>query len=480
MATIIRNLRVPQLIPSKSPDKDLIRKEFILRVLLGGSVALSSIAFVSLLIVTLIYRLRGASFTSVPLGYFSLVPILFISLLILANTGLQKIVAYFLIFLYFIFATYTAVFWGADVPQSLLIDSLVIVMAGILISTRFTFFMTAVISITLIGTTYLQTKHIILIDSLWRNQAFHIGDATVYAATLTIIAFVSWLSNREIEKALKRAQESEKALQKEKDSLEIKVEERTRELQKMQLEKVMQVYQFADLGKLAAGLLHDLTTPLNVVSLNLENLQEETTHTKRENAKVIKRTIKRALESTKGIEKFVIDTRRQLHGQQTKSYFNLAPEVDSVLDGLANKSSEARVKLIFNNRTVIHTLGNPFRFHQMAINLISNAIDAYTHVTRKSNRIVYIRLFRQNNFVIFEVEDLGTGISRRNLTHIFEPFFTTKTIEKGTGIGLSICKDIIEKDFGGSITVKSHLHKGSIFRAQFPIISKKKTLPKKA
>jgi two-component system C4-dicarboxylate transport sensor histidine kinase DctB len=142
--------------------------------------------------------------------------------------------------------------------------------------------------------------------------------------------------------------------------------------------------------------------------------------------------------------------------------------MSNALEGLADKASKAQVKLDFSDRNVIHTFGNPFRFHQMVINLVSNAIDSYTNVRRKNNRVTHIKLFHQDNFIIFEVEDFGIGVPRNILPHIFDPFYTTKSIEEGIGIGLTICKDIAEKDFGGSITVKSRPQKGTIFRVQFP------------
>ena len=90
-----------------------------------------------------------------------------------------------------------------------------------------------------------------------------------------ILATVAWLSNTEIEKALHRALGSERDLAKERDSLEIKVAERTQELQQAQTEQLIQQYRFIAFGRIAAGLFHDLASPLTSVSLNLENIREE-------------------------------------------------------------------------------------------------------------------------------------------------------------------------------------------------------------
>jgi signal transduction histidine kinase len=463
----IKKFLVGRVLPV-SKNEENARKEFILNILLVGFIVLGFIASFSAAMTLSIAIKRQYVYQGLPGEIVGAITLFFLALYFFSRTGKSKLIAYIFIGFCFFCAIYTSFSWGADVPQSLLTYALVIVMAGILVGTQFAFVITAVISIALVGLSYLQTEHVVIVNSLWKNKMLNIGDTIVSVVTLVIIALVSWLSNREIEKALQRVRTSEKALQKERDLLEIKVEKRTQELQKIQLEKVMQIYRFADFGKLAAGLFHDLVTPLNVVSLNLENLKEETIHDRSKNIKEIRRVLRRAIYSTSGIEKFVKNTRAQLQDQQTKSYFNLAQEISNALEGLADKASKTQVKLDFNDRNAIHTFGNSFRFHQMVVNLVSNAIDSYTKVGRKSNRIIYIRLFLRDSFITLEVEDFGIGVPRHVLPHIFDPFYTTKSNEQGIGIGLTICKDIVEKDFGGKITVKSKPKKGTIFRVQFP------------
>ena len=76
---------------------------------------------------------------------------------------------------------------------------------------------------------------------------------------------------------------------------------------------------------------------------------------------------------------------------------------------------------------------------------------------------------KNSNFIIC-VRDFGTGISPENLDKIFEPFFTTKTVTRGMGIGLSMTKRIIEKDFLGTLHVESMKGKGAKFTIKIPVI----------
>jgi signal transduction histidine kinase len=440
--------------------KDRERKLFILRVVLIGGILLAVVAVIVNAITkdqsdeSVIEFLPGFVL-GVLLLLYSLVKKGFLVIPSLVLVGLLSLPAYYLSFRY-----------GTMIPQGWILFALTIIMSGILIGSTCALLLTVLHGSLLLLLTYLQIIGEVKYQT-W-DQTPMLGSIIVAIATFLVIGIISWLSNREIEKALQQARASEKALQKERDLLEIKVEKRTQELQKIQLEKIIQIYRFADFGKLAAGLFHDLVTPLNVVSLNLENLKEETAHDTSKNIEEIRRVLRHAIYSTKGIEKFVKNTRLQLQGQQTKSYFNLVHEIDNALEGLADQASKAGVKLDFSGRNTVHTFGNPFRFHQIVVNLVSNAIDSYINIKRKSNRVIHIILFHKDNLIVFKVEDFGIGISHHTLSHIFDPFYTTKPIEEGIGIGLTICKDIAEKDFGGSVTVKSQPQKGTIFRVQFP------------
>ncbi len=462
------------LTKSKSRDEDYARREFILNILLLGTIFLSFIATLSAKISLSHAIQRGEVDIGAPIDILAAISLAFLALYFFSRTGLSRLVAYILVWLYFFSAAYTSYHWGTDIPQALLTFALVIIMSGILISTKFALIMTVFSSVTLFALTYLQAEGIIVASSLWKSRPFHLRDAGVYIATLAIIAVVSWLSNREIEKALHRARGSEKALKKERDLLEVKVEERTQELKQAQLEKVSHLYRLADFGRMSAGLFHDFVNPLTIVSLNLRQLQVQRKATKLRKFTGASSLLKRALGGTRRMESFAQAIKRQIQKQETKGVFSLNREVSQAIDVLAHKAKETRVKVLIIGDQKIQTYGNPIRFNQLMTNLISNATDAYEKVRRRKNREVVIKLEIEKGKVNLTVQDFGCGIPRKNLKKIFDPFFTTKSPEKGIGIGLSICKNIVEKEFGGKIRIESKEGEGTIVLVEFPIKKHKK------
>ncbi|MEN9647709.1 MAG: hypothetical protein RLY57_513, partial [Candidatus Parcubacteria bacterium] len=98
----------------------------------------------------------------------------------------------------------------------------------------------------------------------------------------------------------------------------------------------------------------------------------------------------------------------------------------------------------------------------------SNAIDAYKYST-STNRTVEVICTKENQHLKLIVTDYGSGISEEIIEHIFEPFFTTKDSSTGTGIGLCSTKNIVEKDFNGTISVASTKDDGTIFTVQIPL-----------
>lgn len=456
------------LIKPKSKDEEGARKERILNILLLCAFFLSTVASLSATIsysidvrTNSLYRGIGG----LVVGFFVL---FFFFLYFLSRAGFSKLIAKIFVLFFFFSAFYTSFRWGANVPQSILINALIIVMAGILVNTKFAFLMVFLILTSSFFLLELVNKGFVKYNLLWATTPPRLEDILINFLSFLIIAVVSWLYNREIIKSLQRARNSERELQKERDNLEIRVEERTKELKQAQLEKVVQLYKFADFGRLATGLFHDLVTPLNVVSLNLENIKEQTNHLTKEKPIEIKQALKRATVSTKIMEEFVKSVRLQIQGQQSKKIFSLNKEIFSVIENLYNKAINQKVEIIFENKNKILTYGNQLRFHQVITNLISNAIDSYSKIKRHKNRKILVRLYKQKNNIILEVEDFGVGIADKNLERIFEPFYTTKNINEGMGIGLTICRDIIERNFDGKISVKSKNNIGTKFTIEFP------------
>ena len=447
-----------------SANEDDARSEFILNVLLCAIVGLSGIAFI---IDTLQAISNDKHSASAWISFF--VICFFVALYVLSRNGHPKIASYCFLTVLFFLITNQIYNWGADLPSALLSYVVIIVMAGVLLNTRVAFIATILISASVVWIGYEQAHYHVVFNTYWKNESITIADVIVFVVLFLIIATVSWLSNREIERSLRRARASEVALKKERDSLEIKVEEKTRELKEAQADRISQLYRFAEFGRLSSGLFHDLINPLSAVSLNMEKLNGDQSTELTE----AKAHVAHAVLATKKMEEMVGAVRRQLSREENNTKFSINSEISQVVDILKYKSAQENVKIKFSAEADGELFGDAIKFHHAILNLISNAIDSYAeikHIHRTQPQVVQVVLEKKNSNFIICVRDFGTGISPENLDKIFEPFFTTKTVTRGMGIGLSMTKRIIEKDFLGTLHVESMKGKGAKFTIKIPVI----------
>lgn len=457
MLSFIKNI-FHKLTHSTSKDEDKARREFILNVLLLSIVGLSATAF----IINFLRDIYGAS-NAMPTGITFIIMSFFIFLYLLSKKGFTTLTSIIFLTIFFILNSHTAISYGADIPQGLLVYALIIVMSGILLGTIEAFITTIITASFVFIVGYLQIESIISTQSYWRSELLIKADIILITAILLIIATVSWLSNREIEKSLKRARDSEKALKKERDLLEITVEERTKELKEAQAEKMAQLYRFAEFGKISSGVFHDLVNPLNAVSLNIEKLKNNSEKLQiSETAKYIESAIR----SANKLETLISAVRKQLIRKKSKTIFSLNEEIEYVIDVLSHKAKKNQVTINFSASENIEIYGEAIKFNQVILNLVVNGIESCIN-NNKNEKIVNISIHKENQDIILEVIDSGVGISEEILPKIFEPFFTTKTKEGGIGLGLSMTKSIVEKDFNGSINVSSKPEE-TIFKIKIP------------
>lgn len=459
----MKNWNSKKLFISRAQDKDRARREFILNVLLAGSILLSFIASLVSWSVTFSQK-KLIRFESIET---TCIFLLFCAGFLWSRLGNSKIVAYFFIGFYLLITVFASFRWGAEIPNGLLSYALIIVMTGILINSRVAFIASSLISIIIIVLVYLQSTNILYHESSWRSQPETVANAISYGVTLFIIAIVSWLFNRETESALKRARLSEKALKEQNDKLEAIVEERTRQLKKAQVEKLAQLYRFVELGRITSGLFHELASPLTLISLNLDELSRNKLLKRRELSD-IEKNIKKAINGTKTLENFLSAARKQIQSQEVNTRFSLAFGIAQVIQIVEHKAKDHKVKIDAQLDESLILTGNPIKFNQLISNLVVNAIESYD-LTTKKNRKVVLKLTKVGKEIKLSIQDFGKGIEKMHINRIFEPLFTTKTPEKGTGIGLFLSKEIVEKDFGGKIEVNSTQDKGTTFTMCFPL-----------
>jgi signal transduction histidine kinase len=432
-------------------EEDKRRREYILNIILVGSITMTSILDCILLYYTFS---DGPGYKEMSFVTFSILPAFFIFLYALSRRSFSKVASYLLVGAYLVSNSYAAYRWGVTLQVVILTYALIIIVATILLGTKFGFFTTAAISAFIVPLWYAQFYGLMSMQ----NQRLRAADAFIFAILYFLIMIVAWLYNREIERSLLRAYRSEAELKKERDLLEIKIAERTEELNKTQFEKVEQLNRLAELGQLSSGLFHDVFNLLSAVSLRDEDLPSS--------------SLIHAQNTTRQIENFTHAIQKQLDHRNSQEVFSLTEGIEQAIQLLDYKANKSRVHIIY--KTIdrnIEYFEVPSRFHQVVLNLILNAIESYEALPHenKRDRTVIVELEERDGMVMLRVTDNGPGMPHEVGKKIFEPFFTTKGSTKGIGIGLTTIKKIIEENFHGTITVQSKANYGSTFTVIFPM-----------
>lgn len=449
----------------RSLDEDRARREFIFNVLGLGALSLLLVAIID----DTVHRIMSDSAmhhadSIDSLALYALF-VFFAVLYVLSLRGHALIASFLLLAAIFDLAAYMGYRWGVDLSASLLFYALAIAMSGILISAQFAF-VTAILAGTAIGIT-VHLHHIGFIhpDRSWITELWKSDDVVVATIIFLVIALVMWLSNRETERSLDRARKSEASLKQERDLLEVRVEERTRELRQAELERMTQAYRFVEFGRLASGIFHDLMNPLAGLTLNIERIANGT-----DSKAALDDDVQRAKRAAAHMQNLLLSMRRHLVHERSIELFSVEHAISETLQLVATYAQKQHIRCVFEPKEDVQLYGDPVAFTQVLMNLITNAIQSYagSNEEREELREVRIELVGEEKGITLSVRDFGQGIPVDTLVHIFEPYFTTKGVEHGVGLGLSLAKRIVEKDFEGTISVESRVGEGTMFTVSLP------------
>lgn len=216
----------------------------------------------------------------------------------------------------------------------------------------------------------------------------------------------------------------------------------------------------ASVGKLAAGVAHEINNPLGGILNCLYNLRKGTVPPAREEEYLV--SMEDGLRRVQKIVRQLLDFSQQHEPELSATDINAV--VDRVLVLTTHAFLANNIKLVKDLQSDLPPLMiDRHMIEQVLMNLILNAVQA-----TKGGGVITIRTRETEGACAVDVEDTGCGIPANILPRIFDPFFTTKGTGEGTGLGLSVSLGIVERH-GGQIHVDSEVGKGTVFTVSLPL-----------
>jgi two-component system NtrC family sensor kinase len=244
------------------------------------------------------------------------------------------------------------------------------------------------------------------------------------------------------------------------DSMAHAVEEREELLKQATRQQVGRSEQLASVGRLAAGVAHEINNPLTGVLAFADLLREKENMEAqdREDLELIIRETKRAREIVKGLLDFARET------PQVKTQVNINELVRHTILLLGKRDALQDIQLVEALAEPLpEVLGDKNQLQQVLINLALNACEAMP-----DGGTLMLATSAAAGRIVIEVADTGCGIKKEHLDKVLEPFFTTKPVGKGTGLGLSVSYGIVQQH-GGTLEVESQEGKGTTFKVTLPV-----------
>jgi two-component system sensor histidine kinase PhcS len=258
---------------------------------------------------------------------------------------------------------------------------------------------------------------------------------------------------------------SRSELDKSRKALETSLQQlKENEMQLVQSEKL------ASLGRMSAGIIHEINNPLNFATTGIFTLRKKGKHLAPEQQADYAEVLTDVEDGLKRVQTIVSDLRQFTH--PSTDLLDPVPVAEVLTPALRFLSNESRdtVKIeqkIADKQTI---WANKNKLIQVLLNLLQNSIDALKtkQFADGEKPTIWIEGRVENGQSILSVRDNGTGIDTKHLDKIFDPFFTTKDVGTGMGLGLSISYRIVQES-GGKISVKTEPGKFCEFTLEFPV-----------
>jgi signal transduction histidine kinase len=229
-------------------------------------------------------------------------------------------------------------------------------------------------------------------------------------------------------------------------------------------QRLVQADKLTSIGLLAAGVAHEVNTPLAVISTYAQMLAKQVAEDSQKSL-ILEKIAKQTFRASEIVNSLLNFSRTSTTSFGAVNVNKVVQETLSLLEHQLTKSGIQIQTDMDPNLPAVQ--GNAGKLQQVFLNLILNARDAMTAGSTAGGTIE-LRSWAEGSGARIEVSDTGHGIAPENLHRIYDPFFTTKAARKGTGLGLSVTYGIIQ-EHGGSIEVFNRRGGGATFRVELPL-----------
>jgi len=248
------------------------------------------------------------------------------------------------------------------------------------------------------------------------------------------------------------------------EELQIKIKNAVRK-EKRQNAIMNQQSRLASMGEILENIAHQWRQPLNTVSWIMNDTLIKA-QLGRSNEVNLEELAKKVNNSIQFLSETVEDFRRFVDHSDMAQTFNIKKTIESTIMLIKETLIKSKITIDLDCQSDIKYKGFENDFKHVIMNLINNARDAMEE-RKIENGHISIRVYHEKNELIIAVQDNAGGIPKKILKNIFEPYFTTKHKSKGTGLGLYMSKNLIEK-VKGSLEVMSILNKKTTFLIKLP------------
>ena len=232
--------------------------------------------------------------------------------------------------------------------------------------------------------------------------------------------------------------------------------------------QLVQTEKLASLGRMSAGIIHEINNPLNFATTGLFTLRNKGKYVAAEQQEEYQEILKDVEDGIKRVKNIVSDLRMFTHPDtESRDQVEISEVVTSALRFLSN---EWKDRVIIEQKLPEHQTvwANKNKLIHVLVNLLQNSLDALKAKRFENEKpTIWIEGRTEPNRSLLIVRDNGTGIRSEDLDKIFDPFFTTKDVGEGMGLGLSICYRIVQ-ECEGRISVRTEAGKFCEFTLEFP------------